>query len=634
MTVIIRTVGVVLSFFLFCPALFAAEKITHFDSLVTVEKSGRLTVTETISVVSEGKQIRRGIFRDFPTKYTADNGRSLKVSFKLIEVKRDGKPEPHHTEKMGNGVRIYIGDKNTFLKSGPYTYTITYQTDRQIGFFLDYDELYWNVTGNGWAFPIERATATIFLPQEASILQHSVYTGVQGSKHSDAHASEQYSNRIQFETTASLPPKHGLTIAVSWPKGIIQEPSSVDKAFFIAQDNSAELLGFAGLLVLLLYYTITWAKVGKDPDAGAVIPRFEPPEDFTPAASRFVMKMGFDNKAFTAAVVNMAVKNQLEIEDKKNSFILKKSSGGNQQPLSKGEAKIMNKLFSHSDRVEIKQKNHRKLRSAISAMKESIQTDFERLHFKRNYIYLLPGVAITLIVLLILFITAEEKIASGFIIVWLTGWSVGCYGLFLRTVNSWKVAFSKGSGTLSKIGALFSTLFFLPFLVGLLGGMAVFTMTMSIGSLLAMFMALGINLLFYHLLRAPTVQGRKVMDQLEGFKLYLSVAEKQRLNLLNPPEKTPELYEKFLPWALALGVEQQWSEQFSEVLEKAMKEDNYSPSWYHSGQPFTSAGLASSLGSSLSSTISSSSRAPGSSSGSSGGGSSGGGGGGGGGGGW
>ena len=108
--------------------------------------------------------------------------------------------------------------------------------------------------------------------------------------------------------------------------------------------------------------------------------------------------------------------------------------------------------------------------------------------------------------------------------------------------------------------------------------------------------------------------------------MYLSVAEKERLNLFNSPQKTPELYEKFLPWALALEVEQQWSEQFSEVLEKAMKEDNYSPSWYHSGQPFTSAGLASSLGSSLSSTISSSSRAPGSSSGSSGGGSSGGGG--------
>ena len=146
-----------------------------------------------------------------------------------------------------------------------------------------------------------------------------------------------------------------------------------------------------------------------------------------------------------------------------------------------------------------------------------------------------------------------------------------------------------------------------------------------------------LNALFYRLLKAPTQSGRKIMDQIEGFKLYLSVAEKERLNLLNPPEKTPELFERYLPYALALDVENAWSEQFAEVLARAGTESQpYSPVWYSgsSWDSFHTSSFADSLGSSFAGAISSSSTAPGSSSGSGGGGSSGGGGGGGGGSGW
>jgi uncharacterized membrane protein len=147
-----------------------------------------------------------------------------------------------------------------------------------------------------------------------------------------------------------------------------------------------------------------------------------------------------------------------------------------------------------------------------------------------------------------------------------------------------------------------------------------------------------INAVFYHLLKAPTMAGRKLLDQIDGFRRYLTVAEKDRLNLENPPQRTPELFEMFLPYALALNVEQKWAEQFEDVLEKAGQgqEGGYSPSWYNGTAWSTlgAAGFASSIGNSMSSAISASSTAPGSSSGGDGGGSSGGGGGGGGGGGW
>jgi uncharacterized membrane protein len=143
---------------------------------------------------------------------------------------------------------------------------------------------------------------------------------------------------------------------------------------------------------------------------------------------------------------------------------------------------------------------------------------------------------------------------------------------------------------------------------------------------------LGSTSLFYHLLKKPTLEGRAILNEIEGFRHYLAVAEQDRLDLEHPPERTPELFEKFLPYAVALGVEQRWAEQFNEVLEAA----SYQPAWLEgsSVSRLSAVQLGSTLGSSMAQTISSASTAPGSRSGSGGGGSSGGGGGGGGGGGW
>jgi len=166
-------------------------------------------------------------------------------------------------------------------------------------------------------------------------------------------------------------------------------------------------------------------------------------------------------------------------------------------------------------------------------------------------------------------------------------------------------------------------------------------MTISTSFVIALFLILAmmVNYLFFHLLKAPTGVGRKAMDEIEGFKRFLGATEKDRMNMLNPVEHTPQLFEKYLPYALALDVEQQWSEQFAEVLSSASvspEQSGSGPVWYSgaSWNSLAAAGFTSSLGSSFSDAISSSSTAPGSSSGSGGGGSSGGGGGGGGGGGW
>ncbi len=111
-----------------------------------------MLVTETISVHAEGVEIKRGIYRDFPTIYRGSWGQKKHVLFDVVSCGSDGKPEPWHSENRENGLRLYFGEEDVILPSGDYTYTLQYQT-RQLGFFKDFDELYWNVTGNGWPFP-------------------------------------------------------------------------------------------------------------------------------------------------------------------------------------------------------------------------------------------------------------------------------------------------------------------------------------------------------------------------------------------------------------------------------------------------------------------------------------------------
>jgi hypothetical protein len=345
--------------------------------------------------------------------------------------------------------------------------------------------------------------------------------------------------------------------------------------------------------------------------------------------------MGYDNKAMTAAVVNMAVKRYLKIvEDQENTFTLVRVSNDT-SALSPREQKIANSLFGSSDRIVLKNKNHAKIGKAVTALKTGLKVDFEKTYFVKNWRYFIPGVIITLLVLGALALSASEMPAVGFIGLWLTIWTMGCAALLFGIKNAWKTALR---GPLrAKGSAVMITLFGLPFFLGEAIGIGLFVSQTSIGAVTVLVAMALLNILFYHLLKAPTLLGRRIMDRLEGFRMYLSKAEAHRLRVLHPPEKTPELFEKYLPYALALDVEHAWSEQFSDVLAAAGEDGRaYSPAWY-SGSSFRnlgSSGFASSLGSAFSGAIASSSTAPGSSSGSGGGGSSGGGGGGGGGSGW
>ncbi|MGR9099336.1 MAG: DUF2207 domain-containing protein [Gammaproteobacteria bacterium] len=622
------------------PVSHAEETILQYDSEIAVAEDATMTVTETIRVTAEGRQIKRGIYRDFPTDYRDRLGNRYRVGFEVLSVLKDGVEEPYHTQKQSNGVRIYIGDKNIYLRPGTYTYTLRYRTNRQLGFFDDHDELYWNVTGNDWAFPILKCTATVYLPtaMPENALTLEAYTGPMGGKSRNYYAVAENAFTAYFESTRTLEPKEGLTIVVGFPKHIVSEPDASTRFNYLVKDNREYLPGIVGLALLILYYLLIWKKVGRDPEPGIVIPLYEPPEGFSPASMRFIRCMGYDNKAFSAAVINLAVKGHLDIEEEtQGKFTLQKRLSS--APLAPGEQAILKRLFTkHRTAIELKQINHSVIGSAIKAHKTSLKLDYEKLYFLTNSLYLAPGVLISVLLLaaMLFFVASGEQLAvTVFFLFWLSIWSIGVFALLAGAWAAWKTFFL-GRHIASFFGALFITLFALPFLAGEIFGLYILATQGSAAVAVFLPLTMLVNYLFYQWLKAPTMAGRKLLDKIDGFKLYLSVAEKDELNFKHPPNKTPELFEKYLPYALALDVEQAWSEKFAYVLHQASIDKNYQPRWYHSRYWHTGnyGDFVSSVGSGMTSAISSSSTAPGSSSGGGGGGSSGGGGGGGGGGGW
>ncbi|HSQ00253.1 MAG TPA: DUF2207 domain-containing protein [Candidatus Dormibacteraeota bacterium] len=620
------------------------ERITDYRSDIAVDRDGWLTVTETIAVVAAGESIKRGIYRDFPTSYEGPLGTRVEVPFDVVGIERDGHPEPYHTQDADNGVRIYIGQEDVEIPLGPHIYRITYRTGQQLGFFADHDELYWNVTGNGWSFPIDRATANVTLPADVPGDRVALegYTGWSGStERALTTAVDRRSGALRFATTRPLDAYEGLTIVASFPKGYVHEPTAAERRDAWLHSNRHLVAGAAGLALVLFYYLTTWLAVGRDPSRGTIIPLFEPPLGLDAPGVRYVAGMGYDERCFTAALVSLGVKGWLRIEEKDGAFTLTRRSG-RQTALSVPERLLNRALLGNSESLELEQKNHGRVRAAIDALRGGLAAQYEGAMFRANQRWLRPGLALSVAALLALgwYGPRAGSIGMAFIMVWLGFWTFACLSLFENVRRGWRDAARPGIGTGSRVFAVILavivTAFALPFFAGEAFGLFALGQFTSMWAIPLLLLLAVVNWVFSYLLKQPTSAGRLVMDQIDGFRMYLSTAEGDELR--QAPARTPELFESMLPFAIALGVEHAWSERFAEVLKAAAAQggNGTGPLWY-SGQSWDQLGasqFSSIVGSSLSSAVSSSSVAPGSSSGSSGGGSSGGGGGGGGGGGW
>ena len=479
-------------------SVHAAERILDFHSSIRIARDGALTVTERIEVQAEGGQLRRELLRDFPTRYDGALGAKARVPFRVIGVTRDGRSEHYAVERLANGERIRIGSADAMLSPGRHVYEITYRTSRQLGFFSDHDELYWNVNGNGWTFPFDRLSAEVRLPAPvpAGALRLAAYTGPQGSRGSSYEVFAREGGAA-FRATRAFAPREGMTIVVGFPKGIVTQPSLAARAGWWLSANAgavSALLGF-GLLFAFLYWR--WWLVGVDPLPGPRFPRYEPPPGLGPGAVRYLDRRGFDNKCFAAALLDLGARGFLKIREHGGVYDIEPT--GKQIEWLPGEKPIADMLLAPGHPITIGKEYSPGVQGTRELCERALALHFGETFFSRNLGSFITGAVI----------------AVAFCVL----------GLVLDAPP-------------------------------------------AVLAVVAAAMALTL-LLFWRLLPAYSVPGRKLQDEIDGLRQYLGVAEADALGPMKAPPQTASEFARFLPYAVALGVEKTWAERFAASLGSA-----------------------------------------------------------------
>ncbi|MFY9315888.1 MAG: DUF2207 domain-containing protein [Burkholderiales bacterium] len=537
-------------------AVFSEEKVNSFHSDIRIAADGWMTVTETIDVNVEGRQIKRGILRDFPTDYTDRFGRRVAVPFVVVSVRRDGRDESYSVERKSNGASVRIGDPGAMLAHRRHSYEITYRTRFQVGFFDRHDELYWNVNGNGWTFAMEEISANVSVSPQlpASQIKVEAYTGPFGAKGRD-YTAEALNGGASFRTTRRRAAGEGLTIVVMFPKGVVQPPTLRDRFDRWLDDNLGEVFGAAGLLVVLAFLYWRWAQVGRDPRAGPAYPRYEAPKDLGPGAVRYIDRMQYDGTCFTAALLGLAQRGFMRIREDGGTYELERT--GKTVPFTPGDVPLA-ALVPETGPVSISATYDPAVATAQAGLAGALAKEVGARMYSRN----------------------RGTVAMGFVL---------------------------AAATLFVMHAMEAALI----------------VTIAAGAIM-----LAALIVAGKLLPAYTAEGRKAMDEIDGLRQYLSVAEKDDVARQKRPPRTKEEFAKFLPYAVALDVEKTWADAFTRVLGAAALAtaagEYFSSSSRDPGQPdFSPAGFGQAL-EGIGDTISAASTPPASSSGSSGGSSSGG----------
>lgn len=516
-TKFILTLAITLGVFLAIPAL-AQEKIDSFDTQIKINSDATINVTETIKY-NFGSEERHGIFRYIPIKYSrGGNNYNLRIS-EISVLDQAGNPYTVDISYPGDNVNIKIGDAD-ILVTGIKTYVINYKIRRAVNYFTDYDELYWNVTGNEWQVPMDKVSATLLLPENIEIdkLKKTCFSGPYGSNISCAinkpilnSADKNQANGVFFNQTF-LNSYEGLTVVLGWPTGIVHKPTTEEDMKDFIDDNKGI---FLFILIGIACY-IFWLLKGKDPAGrGTIIAEYDAPDGLSPAEVGTIVDEKTDKKDISAEIINLAVKGYLKIKRvvagkiiKTDVYTLIKLKDPTTLTVAH-EQKLMTALFGNKSEVDLQD-----LHEDFYKDYQKITRDIYDLTVKNGY-----------------FPKNPDKMRNGFLI----------WGIII-------------------------TLLLYMFL----------DITTTVGIISAILSVI-IVIIFSRFMSQRTAKGVLAKEQIFGLKEYLSVAEKDRIKFHNAPEKNPELFEKFLPYAMVLGVETQWAGQFADIYKQP-------PNWYSTNE--------------------------------------------------
>jgi uncharacterized membrane protein YgcG len=493
-------------------------RVADFKDTISIAPDGAALVSEKITVAFVGQW--HGIHRTIPVEYPGPQGTNYTLFLDVISVTdENGNKLKYDSSKSGNyrDLKIYIPDAVDATR----VVNIDYKVRNSVRFFDNnnegYAEFYWNVTGNDWPVPIDHASAFVALPDNAAGgLRAQAFTGAYGSRQSEADSEVQGAN-VAAETTRPLSMRGGLTIDIYIPQGVIQPPSALTKFGWFVLSNP---ILFLPLLTLAVMFTL-WYTVGRDPDPGvSVAPQYEPPQGLCPAEAGTLLDDDVNPRDITCTVVDLAVRKYIKIEEQVDTLL----------------------VFHHKDYL-------------FTLLKPREQwtdlTPHERLMLNNIF---LSGTGTHLSDLKNRFYTViplvREQIMSSLK-------SKGIYTLDPDSANAYSV--------------VAAVVIAIP-VVAVVGWMHLFySIPLAIGS--ALISAL-IWWLFARQMTAKTVSGARATIAVLGFQEFLNRVDADRIK-----QMTPDTFERFLPYAMALGVEHQWAQAFDGIVKEP-------PSWYSSSNGY------------------------------------------------
>jgi len=544
--------------------------IERFGVLILVDADGSITVTETIHPRFTGKW--NGIYRTIPVEYRTPQGFNKTLFLDLTSVTGgEGGALKYESsrERHYRKFKIWVPGAEDAAR----TVKITYRVPNALLYFEDHDELYWNITGDEWEVPIEQAGAVVQHPTGTTGIRTLVFTGAYGSRESEADV-EAKDNEVYFRMRRPLSFREGLTAVIGWDKGFVKEPSQAQSVWLFLRSNWPL---FIPIGVFAFMFRLWWTR-GRDPKLRPIVVQFAPPEGLTPGEAGTLIDGTPDMRDITATIVDLAVRGYLLIEETKEEHMLglwsskdysfhKRTPPEGAKPLKPHEGALLESLFAFGNPVTLSSLQNR-FYTHLPGIKNLMYDTL----LKQKYYGARPDMVRVVYVV--------AAIAAGLLTIGGGGMLSAAFGIAMQTVV----------------------------VAGLLSAATI------IG--------------FGWVMPARTTAGTRALEGVLGFEEFLGRVEEPRFEAMI---KTPEMFEKYLPYAMALGVEKRWVAAFDDICKQPP--DWYRGSSYAMFRPSYFVSDMNRMTTSMASTMASSPRSSGGS-GFGGGGSSGGGGGGGGGGGF
>ena len=497
-----------------------SEEFSKFDVSVTLNQDGSLNISEDISVIANGNEIKRGITRALPRGPIGDDVAMERFDYDIQSVSRNGSDEDYHTKNEGGSKVVYFGSKNRLLDPGTHRYKFAYTAPKQIYFLENKEEVRWTLAGTDTRLPIKAASLTLTVPNGMNVLATACYTGRVDSTE-QACEMVKSGNKITFTLSRPLVAGEGMVIAAGFPVGSFVKPvpPPPPPPPSPLQRNGTKYISFIGMMIALMYGYRTWQMHGIDPPTPEVGPQFTAPRGLSPASVPYLNSHMSSQTQLTASLTDLAIKGYLKIDEEERSGLFSTSEIFILRPLQKDpevnqdlaaeQIALYNYLRDIGD-IELDGEYDKRLAKATTAHNKSLEEQHSE--------YMKQGA---------------------------NSWKILPYGLILLATVVGAAIFLGNADSLGIILFVFA----------------------------AILLVVGTPL-YAWLIRKPSEDKVKLWAEIKAMKQYLKLPEEERKAIRNAPEMTPEYFQSVLPYAIALGIENNWASDLQSDLESTLNKNS------------------------------------------------------------